>query len=238
MYEDAHESSALDPANMKTKPRSKGVISRRRKPRGLGHERRGEILAAAKQLFLKEGYQTITTRRLAERVGLSQPGLYVYYKNKEEILDAVCRSTFEGLVQRFRAVTADSKSSPDLMRRLIEAYVEFGLEHPDEYQLTFMSGHSAPKFTRRKNFDRPFEEQGIGVQSFLLLRDQVARMIDAGHLKDGDVTLVTQTIWAAAHGLVSLMIARPGYLASNRRALIDTTVNALLTGLQPSARHR
>jgi AcrR family transcriptional regulator len=218
------------------KPRGKGISPRRRKPRGLGHERRGEILAAAKQLFLKEGYQTITTRRLAERVGLSQPGLYVYYKSKEEILDAVCRSTFEGLVQRFRAVATGSESSPDLIRQLVQAYVEFGLEHPDEYQLTFMVGNSAPKFTRRKNFDRPFEEQGIGVQSFLMFRDQVARMIDAGHLKEGDVTLVAQTIWAAAHGLVSLMIARPGYLASKRRALIETTINALLTGLQSTPR--
>jgi len=223
---------------MTAKPRSRRIIPRRRKPRGLGHERRGEILAAAKQLFLNEGYQTITTRRLAERVGLSQPGLYVYYKSKEEILDAVCRTTFEGLVQRFRAVTAESKNSPGLMRRLVEAYVEFGLEHPDEYQLTFMAGHSAPKFTRRKNFDRRCEEQGIGVQSFLMFRDQVARMIDAGQLKNGDVTLVTQTIWAAAHGLVALMIARPGYLLPDRHALIDATVDALLSGLQRSPYRR
>ena len=238
MYQNARESSALHSAKMKRKPQSKAIIARRRKPRGFGHERRGEILAAAKQLFLKEGFQTVTTRRLAERVGLSQPGLYVYYKSKEEILDAVCRSTFEGLVQRFRAVAAGPKSSADLIRQLVEAYVEFGLEHPDEYQLTFMVGDSAPKFTRRKNFDRPFEEQGIGVQSFLMFRDQVARMIDAGHLKKGDVTLVAQTIWAAAHGLVSLMIARPGYLASKRRALIETTINALLTGLQNTSRRR
>ncbi|HEY6420280.1 MAG TPA: TetR-like C-terminal domain-containing protein [Candidatus Binataceae bacterium] len=124
------------------------------------------------------------------------------------------------------------KDSPDLLRRLVEAYVEFGLEHPDEYQLSFMVGHAAPKFTRRKDLSRPFEQQGIGVQSFLLFPDQVARMIDAGHLKNGDVTIVTQTIWAAAHGLVSLMIARPGYLLSDRRPLVDATVDALLTGLQ------
>lgn len=216
---------------MKAKPRIR-IVPHRRKPRGLGHERRGEILAAAKQLFLKEGYENFTTRRLAERVGLSQTSLYVYFRSKEEILDAVCHTTFQGLVQRFRSVTAESKDSPDLLLRLVEAYVEFGLEHRDEYQLTFMAGHSAPKFTRRKDLARPFEQQGIGVQSFLLFRDQVARMIEAGFLKAGDVTLVTQTIWAAAHGLVSLMIARPGYLLSDRRALVDTTVDTLLTGLQ------
>lgn len=219
---------------MKTKSRIR-IVQRRRKPRGLGHERHGEILAAAKQLFLKEGYETFTTRGLAARVGLSQAGLYVYFKSKEEILDAVCRSTFEGLVQRFRAVAAGSNDSPDLIGRLVEAYVEFGLEHPDEYQLTFMAGHSAPKFTRRKDMARPFEQQGIGVQSFLLFRDQVARMMQAGQLKDGDVTLVTQIIWATAHGLVSLMIARPGYLLSDRRALVKTAIDTLMVGLRATS---
>jgi AcrR family transcriptional regulator len=219
---------------MKTKPRIR-MVQRRRKPRGLGHERHGEILAAAKQLFLKEGYQTFTTRGLAARVGLSQAGLYVYFKSKEEILDAVCRTTFEGLVQRFRAVTAASNQSPSLIGRLVEAYVEFGLEHPEEYQLTFMAGHSALKFTRRKDLARPFEQQGIGVQSFLLFRDQVARMLETGQLKGGDVTLVTQIIWATAHGLVSLMIARPGYLLSDRRALVGAAIDTLMMGLRPTS---
>jgi AcrR family transcriptional regulator len=219
---------------MKAKARIR-VVRPRRKPRGLGHERRGEILAAAKQIFLKQGYENFTTRKLAARVGLSQTGVYVYFKSKEEILDAVCRSTFEGLAQRIRAVSAESKNSPDAIRRLFEAYVEFGLQHPDEYQLTFMVGNSAPKFTRRKDLSRPFELLGIGVQSFLLFRDQVARMIESGELKDGDVSLVTQTIWATAHGLVSLMIARPGYLLSERRPLVEATVAALMTGLQANS---
>jgi AcrR family transcriptional regulator len=208
----------------------------RRKPRGLGHERRGEILAAAKQLFLKQGYENFTTRKLAARVGLSQTGVYVYFKSKEEILDAVCRTTFEGLAQRVRSIKADARHSSELVGRLVEAYVEFGLEHPDEYQLTFMAGRSAPKFTRRKDFSHPLEQQGIGVQSFLLFRDQVARMMQAGQLKDGDVALATQTIWAAAHGLVSLMIARPAYLLSERRLLVEAVVEALMTGLQPGPR--
>jgi len=217
--------------SMKTRPRVRSVRYRR-KPRGLGHERRTEILAAAKQLFLKEGYQTFTTRKLAARVGLSQTGLYVYFGSKEEILEAVCRATFEGLVERFRSVTLDAKDPSNLIGRLVTAYVEFGLQHSDEYQLTFMAGRSAPKFTRRKDFSQPLEQQGIGIRPFLLFRDQVARMMQAGQLKDGDVTLVTQSIWATAHGLVALMIARPGYLLSDRRSLVEAAVQALMTGLQ------
>jgi AcrR family transcriptional regulator len=223
---------------MKHAVRAKPALQRRterstrtRKPRGLGHERHDEIIAAAKRLFLKQGYQNFTTRKLAAQVGLSQTGLYVYFKNKDELLEAVCRATFAGLVERFREIAAKRSDAPDLLRRLIEAYVQFGVEHPDEYLITFMVGRSAPKFVRRKDLSRPFERQGIGVQLFLLFREQIARMIDTGRLRQCDATLVTQAVWAAAHGLVSLMIARPGYLMSEHRALIATMVGALVDGL-------
>ncbi|HUA36600.1 MAG TPA: TetR/AcrR family transcriptional regulator [Candidatus Binataceae bacterium] len=218
---------------MSTRLRLKGA-PRARKPRGSGHERRGEILTAARQMFLKEGYENFTTRKLAARVGLSQTGLYVYFRSKDEILDAVCHATFDGLAEQFRAVAQGLDASPRHLRQLIEAYIDFGLAHPDEYQLTFMAGRGAPKFTHRKNPKLPLEVQGIGMKSFLLLRDAVARMIAAGSLKDGEMTVIAQTIWTAAHGLVSLMIARPGYLLSERRALIDALVDTLLTGLQGS----
>jgi AcrR family transcriptional regulator len=205
---------------------------RQRKARGMGHERRGEILAAARQLFVAEGYETVTTRKLAERVGLSQTGLYVYFRSKEEILDALCRDTFQQLVDRFRALAAQDLDAHKRLRLLLKGYIEFGLEHPDEYQLTFMAGSSAPKFTHRKDLARPFDQQGIGIQSFLLFRDQISRAIDAGLLRRMDPTLAAQTIWAAAHGLVALLIARPGYLWSERSALIDTMVDTVIAGLQ------
>jgi AcrR family transcriptional regulator len=215
-----------------SKAQLKGAV-RARKPRGLGHERRGEILAAAKQLFIKEGYDNFTTRKLARRVGLSQTGVYVYFKSKDEILDAVCRTTFEALVRRFGEMAEKWSDSPDLFRKLGEAYRDFALQHPDEYRLTFMSGQSAPKFNQRKDLTRPMDQQSIGVQAFLLFRDRVGAMMQAGHLRAGDVTLVAQIVWAAIHGLVSLMIARPGYLLSERRELFDQMMATLMTGLRP-----
>jgi AcrR family transcriptional regulator len=220
----------------KSKAQLKTAV-RGRKPRGLGHERRGEILAAAKQLFLNEGYMNFTTRKLARRAGLSQTGVYVYFKSKDEILDALCRTTFEALVQRFRAITEKWADSPDLLSKLGEAYLDIALRHPDEYRLTFMSGESAPKFARRKDLSRPMEQQGIGVQALLLFRDQIAAMMQAGHLRTGDVTSITQIVWAAIHGLASLMIARPGYLLSDRRELFDEMMATLTAGLRPP-RHR
>lgn len=178
-----------------------------------------------------QGYQAVTTRKLAARVGLSQTGLYVYFKDKEEILDALCRDTFAQLALKIREMQGKARSYPELLRRLIRGYIEFALEHPDEYQLSFMVQHNSPKFTGPRNLDVPFEKQGIGTQAFLLFRNHFQEMSDAGWLKPIDVTLAAQTVWVAIHGLVALLIARPGYLMGERERLIDTLSATLSDGL-------
>ncbi|MBV8122106.1 MAG: TetR/AcrR family transcriptional regulator [Alphaproteobacteria bacterium] len=210
------------------------VQAPRRKPRGLGHERYDEILTAAKELFIAEGFATVTTRKLAKRVGLSQTGLYVYFKNKEEILDALCQRTFSRLGERLRQVAADAPPSLALFRRLVEGYIEFGIENPGEYMLTFMVAGSGAKAPREQDLSLPLEDQGPGMQAFLLFREQLARLGDAGLLKPLDPTLATQVVHMAMHGVVALLIARPHFGWSSRHLLVDTLVDTLLSGLARS----
>jgi len=206
------------------------TAKRERKPRGLGHERRGEILAAAKELFVAEGYETVTTRKLAERAGISQTGLYVYFKNKEEILEALCESTFELLTGALRTVAAETEPGPEQVRQMMHGYIAFGLEHPDEYQITFMVSHGAMHKGKPKDFSLPREQQPTGIDAFLCFRDQIEKVREAGYIPI-DATLATQIAWTALHGLVALFIAHPEFPWVERRVLIDTMVETLVTGL-------
>ncbi len=72
--------------------------ARTRKPRGQGASRRGEILASAKRLFLQDGIQHATMRRIAADVGVSSTALYVYFPDKTAILDAIAEGMFEALL--------------------------------------------------------------------------------------------------------------------------------------------
>jgi AcrR family transcriptional regulator len=206
---------------------------RSRKARGLGHERRAEILAAAQQLFVSEGFETVTTRRLADHVGLSQTGLYVYFNSKEEILETLCRDTFASLAQRLRQVAASVELGPELLRALGDAYVDFALEHPDEYHLAFVIRRPG-KPAQRKDLGRPIEEQPIGLQAFLVVYEQVARLREAGIIKPVDAMAATQTIWAAVHGLVSLLISHPEFPWGPRRQLVAGLGDMILEGLLDS----
>jgi AcrR family transcriptional regulator len=207
---------------------------RRRKPRGQGHERRPEILAAAKAMFLADGFQAFTTRKLAARVGLSQTGLYVYFKNKEELLDAVCRQSFAVLLDAFHAAASETPDGVSRLRALGLAYIQFGLTHPDEYRLTFLEGPGLQKMAPEASNDDGAQHQGIGNQVFQIIRGEFERLSDAGVLQDQDLTIATHSVWFALHGLVSTFIARPSYLRADPDALIDGLLDSLENGLRPA----
>ncbi|MCC6984239.1 MAG: TetR/AcrR family transcriptional regulator [Bauldia sp.] len=205
--------------------------TRKRKPRGHGHERRGEILAVAKELFASEGFETVTTRKLAERAGISQTGLYVYFQSKEEIMEALCREAFGHLIAGMQKAARETPLGPERLKRLGEAYIAFGLDYPEEYQLVFMSSLDGTPFIEQKDFGLPFEEQPPGMQAFLICYEQICELAAAGFLKRDDTLVVTQTVWMASHGLVSLLIARPQFPWADKKALIASVTETLVAGL-------
>src|SRR6201990_3081852 len=61
-----------------------------RKPKGDGHLRRAEILEAAERIFVAEGYEGATIRKIADEVGVSSTALYMHFRDKDEILLEIC----------------------------------------------------------------------------------------------------------------------------------------------------
>ena len=202
-----------------------------RKPRGSGRERRAEILAAAKELFLAEGFSRVTTRALAERAGLSQTGLYVYFRTKEDILRAIHDETHEALRLEFDRIAALPTNPERRLRGLMRSYIDFGLSHPAEYQLTFTVGPDALA-PIAKDFSRPFEEQGPAAGNFLRFRDHLASLAADGVLGRHDPMLVAQLLWFVGHGAVSLLISRRQFPWIDRQILIDKLEEVVVAGLR------
>jgi AcrR family transcriptional regulator len=218
---------------MSDKPKSAAakttVTTTVRKPRGRGHERHEEILQAAKKLFIEHGVDTVSTRRIASEVGISQTALYVYFPTKDAILDALCDDCFKKLTLLFQTDLQQGRNWTDRLRRIMKTYVRFGLDHPDEYRLSFMTpnAHQAEQVF---NFDAPIEEQDIGTQCFLMLLHAVQEFLTENALVQ-DHYAATQCLWAGGHGLVSLMITLPNFPWSEREALIHSVSTMLLNGI-------
>src|SRR6185503_7792778 len=99
---------------------------------------RQEILAAARELFIAEGYERVSMRRIAERIDYSPTAIYLYFKDKSELLFHVCEETFARLVTRGERIRSGPGNPLAKLKLIGRHYVEFGLKHPNDYKVTFM----------------------------------------------------------------------------------------------------
>jgi AcrR family transcriptional regulator len=211
------------------------AVRSQRKPKGSGQERREEILAAAKELFMTEGFSKVTTRALAERVGLSQTGIYLYFPTKEDILKAIGDETHDAISAAFDRAVTQPGTPREIFRRLLHAYVDYGLSHPAEYHLTFTVGPDALT-PIGKDFSRPLEEQEAGARSFMRFRDHLAALAPAALMGDFDPMFAAQILWFVGHGAVSLLTTRSHFPWSDRDALVAALEDVIINGLAVTKR--
>lgn len=198
-----------------------------RKPKGEGHSRRGEILAAAERIFVEYGYEGATIRKIADEVGLSSTALYMHFPDKGAILQEICRHAFEELITAAESLSALDAPPEVRLRRMIEVYVDFGFANPNAYRLIYLTR----PVEARDGAQSLSQELGAGV--FAAFETLVGETVAAGRMQ-GDPRTIAQSIWASAHGVVSLMITKPYFPWAEREALVKTTLDAVFSGLLKS----
>lgn len=164
-------------------------------------EVRTRILDAARELFASEGVDSVTMRRIADRIEYSPTAIYFHFRDKEALLTELCDSDFRAFAYRFVEI-AKIADPIERLRAAGHAYVEFGLNNPSHYRLLFMT----PKNTEAKleNKGNPEED------AYAFLQGIVVELVAAGKIRDEfqNVDLAAQTIWAGIHGVVALEIAK------------------------------
>jgi AcrR family transcriptional regulator len=177
----------------------------RRKRKGEGPERRSEILQVAKRLFVEEGYSRTTIRRIASEIGISSTALYVYFPEKNSILHEICAETFTGLTREFEAIRAQKLAPLEALRAASYAYIDFGLGHPHEYELTFVVHQPGDCPPGESDPGDP------GERAYRSLLDLVGDAVNAGVLAEPNVNRIAQQVWAGVHGLVTLFLSLPDF---------------------------
>jgi len=189
---------------------------------------RQEILDAASELFVKEGYENVSMRRIAEKIEYSPTTIYLYFKDKAELLEQVCFETFSRLSHVLSRIQELPGDPVERLKRGLVAYIKFGLENPHHYRATFMmkipAGFDEEKY---KQPDSP------GMQAFDFLRRCVYDCITAETFKNVDAELVSQTFWAGIHGITSLLITfEKGFPWVGKEKLIHAMVDTMVAGVE------
>jgi AcrR family transcriptional regulator len=165
-------------------------------------ELRTKILDAARELFVSEGYDAVTMRKVAERIEYSPTAIYLHFADKDALIRDLCLHDFSAFAARF-AEAGDVADPVERLRRTGKVYVEFAMGHPQQYRLMFMTPRPPIEPT-------PEEALDPARNAYLFLRATIAQAIAEKRLRPehSNVDLVSQTVWAATHGVVSLEIAK------------------------------
>ncbi|REK87618.1 TetR/AcrR family transcriptional regulator [Streptomyces inhibens] len=111
------------------------ITERRERERAHRHQL---IITAARELAEAEGWEAVTTRRLAERVEYSQPVLYSHFNGKDAIVSAVAIDGFSELAAHLRRARLAAPEPGQTLRAVCRAYLEFATERPALYQAMFV----------------------------------------------------------------------------------------------------
>ncbi len=177
-------------------------------------ERHRLIVAAARELAETEGWESVTTRRLAERVEYSQPVLYSHFKGKDAIVSAVAIEGCGDLAQMLREARDAQPDPVAALRAVAEAYLEFARARPALYDAMFVQRTDIPFGTPESP---PELKAAFG--AFVSVVEPLAG--------DRDLETLTEVLWSALHGLATLTGSsrlRPDHHNSR----LDLLLNGLL----------
>lgn len=213
-----------------------GVKERREREKS---ETRDKILDAARKLFVTEGYEGVSMRRVADLIEYSPTAIYVHFADKEELFRELCHRDYARLAEVLRSSVATADPI-ERLRRIGGAYVEFGTRYPNHYKFMFMTPQPEHEMDEadREMHGNPEKD------AYAFLKWAVQQAIDGGCFRKdvNDAELISQTLWASVHGVISLEIAkgcdrwvewRP--MQDRTAMMLDITLRGLLRETESSA---
>jgi AcrR family transcriptional regulator len=195
-------------------------------------ETREKILDAARELFIAEGYDGVSMRKIADKIEYSPTAIYVHFADKDQLFLEICHEDFRRLAQSL-IVLAEIADPVERLRKIGLAYIEFGHKHPNHYRTMFMTPHPPTLKSEVALAGKGNPEE----DAYEFLRVTVAEIMQTGafreELKDPD--LVAQTLWAGVHGVIALQIAKSEdpwvpwrSLKKRSELMIDSQLHGLL----------
>ncbi len=196
------------------------------------HELRQRILDTARCMFIDEGFEAVTMRRLAQRIEYSTTAIYLHFKDKEALFKELCQGDLQAMHQSILA-HAQGEDLTTVLHNIAREYVRFALEHQAQFQLIFLM--RKPAAFANERLAQPLDED-VAQQAYVAMRQVWVDAMQAGLLKDGvcDADLLAQTWSCGLLGIVALRIAAGPYiLPSWQPPEIQATafVDAILKGV-------
>ena len=204
-----------------------GVRDRRARQKQL---LRQQILDAARELLVHDGYEQLSMRRVAERIDYSPTAIYLHFKDKQELVLSLCEESFARLVHELETLAGDYPDPLVRLRKGMERYIAFGLKNPNHYIPAFVLPPPADLDVKRQQ--AMLSPQSNGIRALATLRDTIADGVKAKKLRKVDPDITARSTWAALHGITSLLIVHDHFPWGDRDRVIQSLLDSLVDGLR------
>ncbi len=166
----------------------------------------GRILDAAVALLLADGYQALSMRKVATKVGISQAAIYRHYTDKAELMGAIVEKGYSQLSVTLEKLLDPQAGTPAQLAAGIRGYVIFSLEHAVLFKVVLLQNIGPAQ--ERINALAP----GVARQrkTFALLSGLIAKGMADGCFTPADPEITAQAVWAAMFGLAARLVLEMG----------------------------
>lgn len=170
-----------------------GIIERKEREKT---EMRRRIVDVAVKMIVEEGYEKVSIRNIADKIEYSPATIYLYYKDKDQLLYDVQSDAFATLASEFQTkINADAPFQR--LEQLARAYIEFSRDHPELYDLMFIIKAPMNALVEEEKWNN-------GDPAYDALHHLMQECIEKKVVKFKDATIATLSVWGFAHGLISL----------------------------------
>lgn len=195
-------------------------------------ETRQAILEAAKELLADGDFENVSMRRIAEKIDYSPTAIYLHFKDKGELMDALAAEGFARLVAALDEAEADAPAQR--LRQKGHAYVAFALGNRPAYRLMFLLGEHPQSVYEGHNTHRVWSARAFGILESGV-RELWGQEVGAAGTEPDAVRLAAGVFWAHLHGAVALtLMGRGRLLAAVQPQLCPQAVETAVAGLLAS----
>ncbi|HUN57315.1 MAG TPA: TetR/AcrR family transcriptional regulator [Candidatus Binataceae bacterium] len=184
---------------------------------------RREIMDAAAELFGTEGYENVSMRKIAERIGYTPMAIYLYFKDKNDLLDCICEEAFTQLYRALDRLKVSRKDPAEVLRDTIKGFIDFAVKHPHHYRATFLAPTRAHGSMPRRD--------AVRLRTREVLQELVANFMGEAATAE-EIEVATQIVIVAGNGFSALTVANPDFPWSPRAKVIDGLVETIARGLK------
>lgn len=178
-----------------------------------------KVIQVARSLFVVEGYQQVTMRKIARCSGYSHGTLYYHFKDKANLIHEILQQDFSQMREQLRHVLEEKTSPLEHLRIIIHRLIQFGIENPHHYRLMFIE----------KDPDFALFQLHESERTFQILLTVVSQCKD--EFQDLPAHHIAWMIFMAAHGFISQNIAEPKSWETLSK-LAEPYVEMMIRGLQ------